>query len=97
MIKDPGGARPVRAGWLRPGLLAAPAGGAVLAGCGGGSSRAGSGAGPVDIPAQLDAYAQCVRSRGVPDFYITHAGSTPRPRRPVARDRFPSDGRGPGI
>lgn len=70
--------RPAR--WPRAGLLAACAAVTVMlaAACGGGSHAAGSGGSPAqDLSQQLTAYASCVRSHGVPDFYISRAGSAP--------------------
>jgi hypothetical protein len=50
----------------------------LAAGCGGGPHPAGAGAATrANLSAQLDAYASCVRRHGVPDFYISRAGSTP--------------------
>lgn len=72
------GAQPGRTVWSRAGLLAFLAGTALLAAGCGGSHPAGSGAGArPNLSAQLDAYASCVRRHGVPDFYISRAGSTP--------------------
>jgi hypothetical protein len=81
MKADARSARPARARWLRAGLFGVLAGGAVLAAaCGGGRSSPGGGAASSpNISLLLDAYAQCVRSHGVPGFTITHVGSTPPP------------------
>ncbi len=79
MSDDDRSARPAGTAWLRPGLLAILAATALLAaGCGGGSHPPGSGAVTrQNLSAQLDAYASCVRGHGVPDFYISRAGSAP--------------------
>lgn len=64
--------------WLRTGRLAAVVAGITLliAACGGGSHSAGSGSSSGQLTAQnLDAFAQCMRSHGVPDFYFSRAGS----------------------
>lgn len=63
----------------RSGPLAVLAGVALLvAACGGTAhqTRPGAGAGQ-NVSQQLDAYAACVRGHGVPDFYITRAGTAP--------------------
>jgi len=81
MTDGTGSPDPRQAARRRAGLLAALAGSALLvAACGGGPPPAGPGAaiGP-DLSVQLDAYAQCVRAHGVPDFYISRMGSTPPP------------------
>jgi hypothetical protein len=69
-------ARRLRTGPRRAGRLAAVLAGAALlaAACGGGSHPAGSGAtsGQLTAP-KLDAFAQCMRSHGVPDLYFSPA------------------------
>jgi hypothetical protein len=62
----------------RPGPVAALAGLALLvAACGGPHQTApGAGSGQ-NLSQRLDAYASCVRGHGVPDFYITRAGTAP--------------------
>jgi hypothetical protein len=68
-------ARRLRPGPRRAGLLAAVvAGTALLAACGGGAHPAGSGAtsGQLTTP-KLDAFAQCMRSHGIADFYFSQA------------------------
>jgi hypothetical protein len=60
----------------RAGLLAAVLAGTALlaAACGGGSHPAGPGAtsGPLTTP-KLDAFARCMRSHGIADFYFSQA------------------------
>jgi hypothetical protein len=64
---------PRRAGPLGA-LAAVLAGAALLAACGGGSHPAGSGAtsGQLTVP-KLDAFARCMRSHGIPNFYFSQA------------------------
>lgn len=58
------------------GIVAALAGVALVVAACGGSHAAGSGAGPAqDLSQQLTAYASCIRSHGVPNFYISWAGT----------------------
>jgi hypothetical protein len=65
-----------RPGPRRAGLLAAILAGTALlaAACGGGSHPAGSGAtsGQLTTP-KLDAFARCMRSHGIADFYFSQA------------------------
>ena len=75
MSLDTGATRPGRR--KRPGLLATFAGIALLAAaCSGGPPRPGSGSAQ-NLSKQLDAYASCVRSHGVPGYYVSRAGTAP--------------------
>jgi hypothetical protein len=71
-MSDDTGSQVRRRRWRRmAGFLAIAAGIALLAsGCGGGGTSAGSGASPspASTYAKLIAYAQCMRSHGVPNF-----------------------------
>jgi hypothetical protein len=66
---------------LRPGLLAATATGTVLlaAACGGGSASApkasGTGSGQATVQ-QIDAYSQCMRRHGEPNFSLSSQDDT---------------------
>ncbi len=65
----------------RPGVFAAVVAGTALfaAACGGGSHAAGSGATSAQLTApKLDAFAQCMRSHGMPDFYFAQATPSSR-------------------
>ena len=65
------------AGIRRAGALA---GIALLAAACGGSPPAGSQAsGPPNVAQVLDKYAQCMRTHGEPDTYVTRAPSSPNP------------------
>jgi hypothetical protein len=69
---DTGGSRTGPDTWRRPRLLAAIAGVALLAAaCSGGSPRSGSTASSKPVSSQLVAYAQCMRSHGVLNFYYS--------------------------
>jgi hypothetical protein len=71
----PGDGRP----WRAAGLAAALAVTALLAAaCGGGSHAPGSRS-DQNTAAQVDAYASCMRSHGVADFYFTHQTGTSTP------------------
>lgn len=80
MTKQTGAARarlaPPRCAGMRTAALA----GVVLlaVACSGGSHPAGS-APAQDITQQLDKFAQCMRSRGVSNFYYSNPNSTPGP------------------
>jgi hypothetical protein len=79
MNTDSGGSRHCRAGLQRLLVVAVLTGAAVLAAaCGGGSHTTGSSAGSGQLTApKLDAFAQCLRSHGVPNFYFSGTGSSP--------------------
>jgi hypothetical protein len=78
MNADTGGSRHCRAGLQQLVVVAVLAGAAVLAAaCSGGSHTTGSGTGSGQLTVQeVDAFAQCVRSHGVPNFYFTGKSST---------------------
>jgi hypothetical protein len=65
----------------RAAVVAVLAGTTLLAtACGGGSHSPGSASTPSqDITQQLDAFAQCMRSHGEPNFYFANPNSTPDP------------------
>ncbi len=83
MHDNTGTARTARKARLRTGLLAAIAAGTVLlaAACGGGSSSSpnasSAGSGQTTVQ-QIDAFAQCVRQHGEPNFSLSsQANSSP--------------------
>jgi hypothetical protein len=72
------------AGPRRAAAVAILAGIALLAAACGGSHAAGSGASPGQRSVQkMAVFAQCMRSHGQPNFYISRAGSSPGSTGPV--------------
>jgi hypothetical protein len=90
MNADDGKAGPAPCGPPRAGQLAVTLAGATLlvAGCGGGGRPGGQASTP-GVPrnavAQLDGYAQCMRTHGVPGFYLSSQTSGPNGGTPVLK------------
>ncbi len=73
----PGGNRPRRAAAAVGALAVA---GLLTAACGGGGSQPGSGSSSdQNLATELDSFASCVRSHGVPGFYFTTSIPSPPP------------------
>jgi hypothetical protein len=77
MNADTGGSRRCRAGLQRLAVVAVLTGAAVLAAACSGSHTTASNTSSGQLTVQqVDAFAQCMRSHGVPNFYLTGKSST---------------------